>query len=162
MNDNMQLDSQEDMRAMRSPASGSRTRCLRKGGGVALLVAALSAVVAIAATTGGAANAFALPVPFAEVRLTEVPLSDDLPLHAPPAPHPLYRPDSLSCGLHYAVVLDLAELARQYGKGSHAYRHAFGSVANQLDVCRTDERYAAASSGPADVPRAGAAVSSYD
>lgn len=168
MNENLQPGSQAGMTARRSPASGSRNRGLQKRGGIAVLLAALSAVVAIAATTGGEANAFALPVPFAEVlpaerTLAEVPPSDvtpadDMPLDARQAP----QPHSSSCGLRYAAVLDLAEFARHYGKTSGAYRHAFGSVANQLDACRTDERYAAASSDPADVSRAGAAVSSYD
>ncbi|MEW6346585.1 MAG: hypothetical protein AB1704_38615 [Pseudomonadota bacterium] len=173
MNEDLHLDLQAGSLATRSPEPTSRSRSLRKRCGIALLMAALSAVVAITATAGGEANAFALPVPLTEappsevpftaVPLTKAPLTDELPPHVQQAPRPLAL-DSASppCGLHYAALLDLAELARHYGKGSGAYRHAFGSVTNQLDACRSDERYAAASPGPADTPRAGAPVDSYD
>jgi hypothetical protein len=173
MNEDLHLDSQAGALPMRSPEPASRRRSLRKRCGIALLMAALPAVVAIAATAGGEANAFALPAPFTEVLLkeaplTEAPLKGELPSSVPQASR-LVAPDSpsSSCGLHYAALLDLAELARYYGEGSGAYRHAFGRVANQLDACRNDERYAAASpapedSGSAGLPRAGAPVDSYD
>ena len=50
------------------------------------------------------------------------------------------------CAPRYTAVLDLAELERNYGKASGAYRHAFGDVSGKMMDCRGGERYATASS----------------
>ncbi|WP_449182342.1 hypothetical protein [Trinickia sp. YCB016] len=42
------------------------------------------------------------------------------------------------CAANYAALLDLAELAREYGKSSVSFVHAIDSVAGQLDDCLYD------------------------
>jgi hypothetical protein len=46
------------------------------------------------------------------------------------------------CALQYAAVLDLAELHRNDGASSNAYRSALGTVSARLNDCTPDEHHA--------------------
>ncbi|QCP53512.1 hypothetical protein FAZ95_31210 [Trinickia violacea] len=53
------------------------------------------------------------------------------------------------CAANYAALLDLAELAREYGKSSVSFVHAIDSVAGQLDDCLYDAQGPNPEQGPA-------------
>jgi hypothetical protein len=55
----------------------------------------------------------------------------------PPAP-PAAAELPPRCAANYAALLDLAELAREYGKSSVSFVNAIDSVAGQLDDCLYD------------------------
>jgi hypothetical protein len=108
-----------------SHESDSRPRSLRKHAGFTVLFVALTVVVSIAAAAAGKTDAFAWPAPA---------MDEVAPSTSEASPH---------CALKYAAVLDLAELARRYGKASPIYLHAFNKVAAQMNACGRSERYAA-------------------
>lgn len=118
-----------------TPGDSRRTGFLRKLTGLATLAAALALMVALAARVGGDTDALPVPIPAAQ-----------------PTPGAAGSPPQ--CALKYAAVLDLAELARGYGKSSGVYRHAFGNVSGQMDACRTGKHHASSSGVVRAEPRA--------
>jgi hypothetical protein len=61
----------------------------------------------------------------------------------PSAAHtPTASAQPLHCALQYAAVLDLAELHRNHGATSNAYRSALGKVSAKLNDCTPDEHHA--------------------
>jgi len=132
MQEDRQLNSEH---GTMTPGDSRRHGSLRKLTGLATLVAALTLMVALAARVGSGTDAFPVAIPATQ----RMPGAAGLPPQ---------------CALKYAAVLDLAELARGYGKSSGVYRHAFGDVSGQMDACRTGKHYASSSGVVRAEPRA--------
>jgi hypothetical protein len=96
----------------------------------AFLVPLAVAFVALAAATISVANAAA---PGAQAEPPSPPAAAELPPR---------------CAANYAALLDLAELAREYGKSSVSFVNAIDSVAGQLDDCLYDAQGQGPEQGP--------------
>jgi len=96
----------------------------------AFLVPLIVAFAALAAATVSVANA----APSANIAQPAPPAAPELPPR---------------CAANYAALLDLAELAREYGKSSVNFVNAIDSVAGQLDDCLYDAQGQGPERGPA-------------
>jgi hypothetical protein len=69
------------------------------------------------------------------------------PITASPLPVPSYDLPA-QCTVTYAALLDLAELARRYGKLSGVFLNALGDLTGQLDDCLSDRQGARQEGAP--------------